>query len=61
MKAILTTENFVDICFDLTKRCLDAEHDALDVPMDDDHHVLGERHHRMNGVRVNASQKQGTA
>jgi hypothetical protein len=48
VKAILTTENLVDIRFDLTKRCLDAEHDALDVPMDDDHHVLGERHHRMN-------------
>ena len=33
---------------DLTNRCLDAEHDALDVPIDDDHHVLGERHHRVN-------------
>jgi hypothetical protein len=24
----------------LTKRCLDAEHDALDAPIDDDHHVF---------------------
>jgi hypothetical protein len=25
--------------FHLTKRCLDAEHDAPDVRIDDDHHV----------------------
>jgi len=34
--------------FDLTKRCLDAEHDALDISLDDDHHVLDERRHRVN-------------
>jgi hypothetical protein len=36
--------------FHLTKRCLDAKHDALDAGIHDGHHFLDARHRRVNSV-----------